>query len=402
MSPVWETFANASVRGYRSTIKGVTYWLSLVVMPSRGSSTRAVGGATGNSTDAYFSFRHSTQNVIHRFKQDGTFKESTNVASSQNIGNIATSDVNMIAGIGGSVDVMWTPSNYPNTNTPRQFSGQGVRVSIDSSNNMYGMAMGAGYVSKYDSNKNLVWCKDPNFSTSGWFDADLAGNFYVTSTGANPIVGKFDPTGVTNLWSKVTNSYSSATLGAFAADKSNGGAYHSSTVGGTPSITKYDTNGNVAWARNANLGYPVAISTFGNAIYWVIQNSNDVYVVKLDSSGNVEWQRGFTGAYLLANNGYYLLYGADADAIYLGFTQQSSSGMYEWQHCFKYPASGAVTGSYSLGYTLTIAASSISISSFSPSTGNASIVTPSNTSQDTSTSVSFSTTSTTQTIIKVP
>jgi hypothetical protein len=410
MSPIWETFANASVRGYRATVKNVTYFLALVVMPTRGTSSTNTGGNAANATHAYFSFRHSNGNAVHRFTQEGVFAESLSSAggSGSNLGSMGANATTVAGGLFSTRLTFWSPpSNYYLTQSRRNLSGQAtyfLNVASDGFSYVNGIGAAQRTIAKYSPSGVVQWIQ--NISGAGGVgDCDLDGNVYSCANGANPEVTKINPSG-TRVWSRQTSTYSTATLNGFCADRTNGGAYLASTVSSLQGLFRLDTSGNLLWGITAGNVYQTkAVTSFGNSAYWLLErsaNQNENLLIKLDATtGAVIWQRTFGGAYLTMNNGYQAFFTADADAVYLNFVQTSSSGMYEWHYCFKYPASGVVTGSYALGWTINIGVGSASMGTFTPAL---STTTPSLTGASGDSDDPFSPTlfSTTQTIIKVP
>jgi hypothetical protein len=280
-------------------------------------------------------------------------------------------------------------------------------VGLDSSSNAYITAYGGqSFFGKYNSAGTLVWSRSLD-ANAYWGDNDLAGNTYATYNTTNPQFHKLDSSAAW-VWSRQIGDSTSSSLTAFTADKTNGGCYHAATDSNVslPYLQRTDASGNASWRRTCSSPWQTkALSTFGNFVYWLLENpsgTNPNLLIKLDTSGNVIWQRTFSNAYLTMNQGYFTKFHSDLNAVYLNFNQTASSGSYNWQHCFKYPADGSVTGSWTLGWSVAIAAGSATIASRTPT-----IYTTTNpggavTSADSTHAEVISTVSTTPTIIKVP
>ncbi len=147
------------------------------------------------------------------------------------------------------------------------------------------------YVVKYDNSGNVLWAKRAGGSyhdNGRSIAADMFGNCYVT--------GDFRSKTITFGNITLTNA---DTLG---------------TSGYDMYVVKYDNSGNVLWAKcadgsNSDRGEGIAVDASGNcyvtgefggkiAFGSVELSSNgdyDIYVVKYDSSGNVVWAKSTTG-----------------------------------------------------------------------------------------------------------
>ena len=139
------------------------------------------------------------------------------------------------------------------------------------------------FLAKYDDNGNVIWAK----SASGNFDdivysvaTDISGNIYITGNFRSP-----------------TLAFGTTTL--------------THTGESDVFLAKYDTNGNVLWAKSAvgidnDLGTSVATDAYGNAYitgYFysptitfettTLTNagSADIYLVKYDINGNLQWAK---------------------------------------------------------------------------------------------------------------
>jgi hypothetical protein len=144
------------------------------------------------------------------------------------------------------------------------------------------------FVAKYDNNGNVIWAKSAGGDTTdvGYSIAtDKSGNVYVTG-----------------FFTSNTITFGSITL-------------TNSNANGNPDIflVKYDTNGNVLWARSAegsSIIYGNSVATYdskdvyitgkywGNTITfgsYTLTNDDgyDVFLVKYDSLGSVKWAKSF-------------------------------------------------------------------------------------------------------------
>ena len=208
------------------------------------------------------------------------------------------------------------------------------------------------FIAKYDSSGHLIWAK--NFG-GGNFDGDIdpasisvdgLGNVYVAgifssawvtfgattlfnSAGATMFLVKFSPSGDA-IWAKAVPG--GAGYYVSSAIDTMGHIYVTGTFGSTVSfdaismfsngsfdmfLAKYDTSGNIIWAKNygttdAEYGNYVATDIKGNVYLtgWfhgpafplgsdTLVNSyspaTDYYIAKFDSSGNVLWARSSIG-----------------------------------------------------------------------------------------------------------
>jgi hypothetical protein len=381
MSPIWETFANASVSGYRTTVKGVTYFLARVQMATRGTSFPRIGGTAANLTHSYYTFELSHGKYIHRFTQDALFVESVNIAGSSNsVGGMNGNNSLVTSGVNGAQRV-WTPANYYTTMVTVRNNGSGnsFSSSVDTSNNFYFQGYGVGNIpfNKFNSAGTLQWQRVVNGASIG--DGDTAGNTFVSSDGANPTVHKIDTNG-TYQWGRQCSTFSTAGTRIVKNDGSGGVFISSNVTSGIPGFARLDSAGNASWARQVTISTVtmVGIATGPDgSVYWILSNTgpNSAYVIKFNSSGTLLWQRFFTMAsngVCAVQNGYAgSNFYVDNDAIYIALVTPDSNGGYEHTYCLKYPVDGSVTGSYNLGAgSLVISASSLTINSFTPSWSN--------------------------------
>jgi hypothetical protein len=412
MSPVWETFANASVNGYRTSIKGVNYWLARVQYASRPSGAGTAGGAAANSTNAYYTFANSLGRFLHRFNQDGTFSESRTIAGgNNNLGWPASTNSVLAFSTGGGSLYFTTPSNYFASGSARNVEAQAPQVSIDSSGFVYANDNGLGQARmyKYNSTGTIQFIRTFSGLSTNQGCPDTLGNNFTPSTGAPATVHKMDSSGAYQWGRQFSSFLNNSGIRAICGDGS-GGVIVEGNVSG-PCIYRFLSDGSGGFGLQATLGgvtlTTAGVGVFGNFAYWVLGQSNDqnCYVVKTNLSGTVQWQRSFIGSGLWTRSTNYtgMKVEADENAVYFSGITSPNTGTYEHAYCFKYPADGAVTGSFNLGgpSNLVISASSISI------TGEAANRNVNNSStsaagSESSNTYSTSAVTTTAQIVKVP
>ncbi|MEI6488974.1 MAG: T9SS type A sorting domain-containing protein [Bacteroidota bacterium] len=211
------------------------------------------------------------------------------------------------------------------------------------------------FITKYDANGNALWAK-----SAGGFDneyvsgiaVDASGNTYITGSfygptttfgtttltnngNCNIFVTKYDSNGNV-IWAKSAGGTSYDNAHSIAVDAAGNaiitGYFGSSTItfgtttltnngGGDILIAKYDTNGNVVWAKSAggtgsDTGSSIALDAAGTATitgYYfsdtitfgattLISNSNigggdNIFIAKYDTNGNVIWAKSAGGTY---------------------------------------------------------------------------------------------------------
>lgn len=239
----------------------------------------------------------------------------------------------------------------------------------------------SAFIVKYDSNGNALWGQNSTEPSSyslcyAWATAaDSKGNGIITgyfidtaSFGSynlyatndalsNVFVVKYNANGVVQ-WAKqssnggngwgcavVTDSYGNVYVTGYFWSSLSFGSYHlSSSVYGTPFIVKYDSNGNLKWAKqgifknggvsgsavgitidNANRVYITgtfdSTLTFGSSS--VYSKNQSVYIAKFDTNGNVKWAK---QGHPLDNNSWYG-YCLSADQNNHIFLSGSSEGL---------------------------------------------------------------------------
>ncbi|MBL4753048.1 MAG: SBBP repeat-containing protein [Flavobacteriales bacterium] len=150
------------------------------------------------------------------------------------------------------------------------------------------------FIVKYDSGGNVLWVKSEGGSAADGgssVSADTSGNIYMTGGFSSPTI----TFGSTTL----TNTDTSFTSDVF--------------------LVKYNTDGNVLWAKSAggsygDAGASVSVDLSGNALVTGYfgsssinfdtiaiansntDNSNDIFITKYDSSGNVLWAKSAVGS----------------------------------------------------------------------------------------------------------
>ena len=218
------------------------------------------------------------------------------------------------------------------------------------------------FIAKYDTNGNVIWAK-----SAGGTDADggigivtdVAGNAYITGEFASSTI-TFGATTLTNsssvgnsdifivkydangnaLWAKSAGGADYEWGCSVATDAAGNayitGAFYSSTITfGTTSLTnygignifiaKYDSNGNVLWAKSVggpvdDWGNSIATDASGNVFMTgsfssptitfgatTLTNSSsvsnyDIFIVKYDANGNVIWAKSAGGWYSAGSN----------------------------------------------------------------------------------------------------
>ena len=225
------------------------------------------------------------------------------------------------------------------------------------------------FLAKFGPNGNVLWAKSSkelsgrpaaeafsiatdkagNIYVSGWFNDTISfGSHTVTSKAADVFLVKYDSNG-NALWLKsgncsnsltnsfnfevVTDSNNNVYLTGSLLDTVSFGPYKLTTAGNFGSIflVKYDSSGNVKWAKNSvvtnsmfalffNTSYSLVVDMAGN-IYITGQfvdsikfgscklytnKQKDIFLVKYDSSGNAIWAQSGKSASTTGGIGYSL------------------------------------------------------------------------------------------------
>jgi len=329
-------------------------------------------------------------------------------------------------GYGQMPDWTWARSAQSSSN----HAGEGLSIATDKSNNVYITGDFNGiitfgsfiltttsnesfYLAKYDSYGNVKWAKsvvNGAWGGSCGFNAstDVFGNIYLTgsfdgsvpfgsdtltSTGSEDIfILKYDSSGNV-LWAKraggtlFESGYGISTdlqgnvyiTGYFASPTITFGSYTLTNAGGENIfLAKYDSSGNVLWAKSAggnsdDEGYSIASDALANVYItgyfqspaitfgsYTLANAGgqDIFVVKYDSSGSVLWAKRAGGNSW--DQGAYVATDSSGNAYLTGYYQSSTisfgsytltnSGSYD-AFLAKYDSSGNVSWARSIGGT---------------------------------------------------
>jgi hypothetical protein len=190
----------------------------------------------------------------------------------------------------------------PGGGIPESYN-HGIHVTTDALNNVY--VYGAGYIEKYDVNGIRLWHSPFNapFGSIQYIALDGAGNIYATgpiNLGSSTVTtAKYAPNG-TLLWaSNQTAAYLSLRALKLEPDGSVVLAAFKGNGTGTNNISlwKYDTTGNLLWARDPDYGISASLSdmtidSVGNIIASAALGA-DILIAKYDSSGNTIWSQIF-------------------------------------------------------------------------------------------------------------
>jgi hypothetical protein len=224
----------------------------------------------------------------------GNFKSSTITFNSDTLTNAGVNDI-FIAKYNSSGNVLWaqraggtngdvgngiSADNFGNIYLTGYFQSLSIIFGIDTFTNA---GVSDIFIAKYDSSGNVLWAKS------------VGGSSMDFSTGI--ITDSFDNIYLTGWFGSPTITLGSHTL-------TNAGNYDIF-------IAKYDSSGNVLWAKRAggtggDVGNSISEDSYGN-IYLagsfnssaIVFGSNtlinagfsDIFITKYDSSGNVLWAR---------------------------------------------------------------------------------------------------------------
>jgi len=187
-----------------------------------------------------------------------------------------------------------------------------------------------GYLSRLDTNGNIVWQNMINYSTGAWI---LQSGRQTPDGGA--ISGGYDnELGSYEMWLLKTNAggaiqwqhgYSMSGTYNFCYDVCHTSDNGYLLAGGSNglNLAKTDSSGNVQWSKTylGTGAYPRGYSVIQcrDTGYIVLANDvgNNQYLMKTDSSGNVMWTMEYTGGYFIntveqtSDGGYVLAMGTD-------------------------------------------------------------------------------------------
>ena len=172
-----------------------------------------------------------------------------------------------------------------NTFLVGQFSGSSIIFGTYTLTNPGGQDI---FIVKYDSNGNVLWAK--NSIGSSWGDNATSVS---TDAGGNAIISGF---------------FSSSTIAFGTYTLTNNGVYNTFVV-------KYDSNGNVLWAKSAggtnwDRAYSISTDALGNAFItgyfgspslafgtYTLTNAGqrDAFLAKYDVNGNILWAKSVGG-----------------------------------------------------------------------------------------------------------
>jgi len=292
----------------------------------------------------WFSDTITFDNII--LTSSGTNGSGSFIAKFDTSGNVIWAK-----GLGGD---MFTPYNSITTdilgNVYLTGSFKGPYISFDS-DTLTGLGVNV-FIAKYDSSGNIIWAK----SSSG---GDTGYNSYITTD-------------------KIGNSYINSAFSNDTISFDNISLYN--TSGHDHFIVKYDSSGNVVWAKNGDYGFTDFIAdsisnlfitgctsvsssmNFGNqSLNYPSYGNSDIFIFKIDTSGNVIWIKSAgganneTGASICADifGNLYLTGSFDSPSITFGASttviNTNSLGNYLDIFVAEYDTSGSVLWAKSAG-----------------------------------------------------
>jgi len=295
--------------------------------------------SSGNTFAAQYVMNTVTDNDDNSYIT-GWFTSSTLVLGGISLSNSGNDKKAYIAKYDPNGDVLWAKAAGGNS-----LNSESWAIAIDASNNVYISGIfssatitydsatlnhtGNGsdlFLVKYDSNGNLIWAKDVDYSTSLWLldmDVDLNGNIF--------LAGSFSYLPIT---------FGSTTLQSISNTH--------------PFIAKFDTAGNVLWAKApqnstsySNWGTAIASDLLGNVFSsgnylsadydpFIIDgitlpntnNNRNIYLVKYDASGNVIWIKTSVGTTSSSGGDYPYDLASDTDGNVIIIGAMRSSNLY--------------------------------------------------------------------------
>ena len=282
--------------------------------------------------------------------------------------------------------VQWSRRIKNSTSSNTSWGGW---TAFDSSGNIYvtgqtsiGGAVNQNYPTlvKFDTSGTFQWRQ----TYSGVIDyQSTKSNALVIDSGGNPIVAtrinaagsrglnvviKYDSTGA-KVWGR--QLYRSGTNPGTTDGLSNGlaidssdnvyvtGVYDSASTGQNAILAKYNSSGAIQWQRKMQSGNGGAITIDSSANLYVglINGSPQTFtILKYNSSGTLQWQRKFACSTLDLTAAALTFDVAEDSVLVAGlFNSATPSAL-----IVKYPASGSITGTYSLsGSSIVISAGTI-------------------------------------------
>jgi len=282
---------------------------------------------TGNSLDVFLAKYNANGNVLWAKSADGDDDDEVTSIAFDNSGNI------YVTGI---------------------FYGNSITFDTITLTNM-NSGYGCDYLTKYDTNGNVIWAKNMGSPTNIYIAAvrtDNLGNIYLAGNlksstitfdtivlsnvgGSDLFIAKYNAMGNV-IWAKSTvesntigvynftidilgNIYLSGGLNGISANF--GSTTLTNTNPGTDDVflVKYDSNANIVWAKSAGGTdlddvYSIAVDNSGNSFitgYFdsptmtfdsiIISNigygygTDDIFLAKYDSNGNVLWAKSAGG-----------------------------------------------------------------------------------------------------------
>lgn len=268
------------------------------------------------------------------------------IAKYDSIGNVlwAKSTTDNDAGYGLSVAVDPTGNVF----VGGTFSSSSITFGSQSLINYAGMGMGTAFLVKYDSAGNAIWAKTSSntYSSNAVYSVctDNSGNVYTT--------GHFQDNNITFGSNTLTNSYSP-----------NQDIF----------ITKYDSLGNVLWAKGFggnghDVGTSISVDANNNVLLTgnfastsivfgtkTLTNTNssnrDLYIAKLNSNGTVQWAKsaGSSGDDYVSSitvdktgNAYIGGYFNNNSISFGSISLTNSNSIYSDQFLAKYDGTGAI------------------------------------------------------------